>query len=81
MLFVSGDTAAEASEPRPKTLHIIFSNGTSQDITLVDSAKTQQFSINGAQGITGMTIQIMSVYSSTSGNAVALGDVEFFGSQ
>jgi hypothetical protein len=81
MLFISGDTAAEAAEPRPKTLHIVFSNGKSQDITLVDGAKTQQFSINGAQGITGMTIQIMSTYSSTSGKAVALGDVEFFGSQ
>ena len=81
MLFISGDTAAEASEPRPKTLHIVFSNGKSQDITLVDSAKPQQFGINGAHGITGMTIQIMSVYSSTSGNAVALADVEFFGSQ
>lgn len=78
MLFISGDTAAEASAARPKTLHIVFSNGSSQDITLSDSAKSQQVSINGAQGVTGMTIQIMSVYSSTSGNAVALGDVEFF---
>jgi hypothetical protein len=81
MLFISGDTAAEASEPRPKTLHIVFSNGTSQDVSLVDGAKAQQVSITGAQSITGMTIQIMSTYSSTSGNAVALGDVEFFGSQ
>jgi hypothetical protein len=81
MLFVSGDTAAEASEPRPKTLHMVFSNGASQDITLSDSAKTQQVSINGTQSVTGMTIQIMSVYTSTSGNAVALSDVEFFGSQ
>jgi hypothetical protein len=81
MLFISGDTAAESSEPRPKTLHVVFSNGKSQDITLVDGAATQRVSINGAQGVTGMTIQITSVYTSTSGKAVALGDVEFFGSQ
>ena len=78
MLFISGDTAAESSEARPKTLHVVFSNGSSQDITLSDGAKAQQVSINGAQSVTGMTIQIMSVYTSTSGNAVALGDVEFF---
>jgi hypothetical protein len=28
-----------------------------------------------------MTIQITSVYGSTTGNPVALGDVEFFGAQ
>ena len=76
------DLENEFARPEPGSeLHIVFSNGKSQDITLVDGAKTQQFSINGAQGITGMTIQIMSTYSSTSGKAVALGDVEFFGSQ
>jgi hypothetical protein len=81
MLFLSGDTAAEASEPRPKSLHIVFSNGATQDVTLIDTAKAQQVSINGAQGVTGLTIQITAVYSSTTGNAVALSDVEFFGSQ
>jgi hypothetical protein len=81
LLFVAGDTAAEASEPRPKTLHIVFSNGTSHDVTLSDTAKAQQVTVSGAQGITGMTIEITSVYSSTTGNAVALSDVEFFASQ
>jgi hypothetical protein len=81
MLFISGDTANELSEARPKVLHIVFSNGASQNITLVDSGNSQQFTITGATGITGMTIQITSVYASTSGTAVALGDVEFFGKQ
>jgi len=81
MLFISGDTANELSEPRPKELHITFSNGASQDVTLVDSANSQQFTINGASGVTSATIQVTSVYASTSGNAVALSDVEFFGRQ
>jgi hypothetical protein len=81
MLFASGDTAAESSEPRPKSLHIVFSNGTTQDVTLTDTAKSQSVSISGAQGVTGMTIQITAVYTSTIGNAVALSDVEFFGAQ
>jgi hypothetical protein len=59
----------------------VFSNGTSHDVTLSDTAKAQQVTVSGAQGITGMTIEITSVYSSTTGNAVALSDVEFFGSQ
>jgi len=81
LLFISGNTANELSEPRPKELHIVFSNGVSQNVTLADEATSQQFNINGATNVTGVTIQIMSVYASTSGNAVALSDVEFFGRQ
>jgi hypothetical protein len=79
MLFISGNTANELSEARPKVLHITFSNGASQNITLVDSGNSQQFNITGANGINGMTIQITSVYPSTTGTDVALSDVEFFG--
>jgi hypothetical protein len=81
MLFIAGDTANELSEARPKVLHITFSNGASQDVTLVDNGNSQQFNITGATGITGMTIQVTSVYPSTTGKAVALSDVEFFGKQ
>ena len=79
MLFISGNTANELSEARPKLLHIVFSNGASQNITLSDSGNSQQFNITGANGITSMTIQITSVYPSTTGTDVALSDVEFFG--
>jgi hypothetical protein len=81
MLFISGYTSDEASVLLPKTLHLVFSNGTTQNVTLADNGTPQQISINGAQGITGMTIQITSVYGSASGHPVALGDVEFFGTQ
>ena len=81
LLFISGNTANELSGPRPKELHITFSNGVSQNVTLADEATSQQFNINGATKVTGVTIQIMSVYGSTSGNDVALSDVEFFGRQ
>jgi hypothetical protein len=81
MLFISGNTANELSEARPKALHLVFSNGASQTVTLVDSGNSQQFNITGATGITGMTIQITSVYPSTTGTDVALSDVEFFGKQ
>jgi hypothetical protein len=81
MLFISGNTANELSEARPKVLHIVFSNGASQNITLVDNGNSQQFQINGASGVTSATIQITSVYPSTSSTTVALSDVEFFGRQ
>lgn len=81
MLFISGYTSNEASVLLPKTLDLVFSNGTTQTLTLADTGNTQQMSISGAQGITGMTIQITSVYGSASGHPVALGDVEFFGTQ
>jgi hypothetical protein len=60
-------------------VHIVFSNGASQNLTLADTGNSQQFNINGATGISSMTIQITSVYPSTTGTAVALSDVEFFG--
>jgi hypothetical protein len=81
MLFISGYTSNEASVLLPKTLHLVFSNGATQNVTLADNGSTQQMTINGAQGITGMTIQVTSVYGSASGHPVALGDVEFFGTQ
>jgi hypothetical protein len=81
MLFISGDTANELSEARPKQVHIVFSNGASQNLTLADTGNSQQFTINGASAISSMTIQITSVYPSTTGTAVALSDVEFFGKQ
>ncbi len=81
LLFISGNTANELSGPRPKELHIVFSNGVSKTVTLADEATSQQFNVNGATKVTGVTIQIMSVYGSTSGNDVALSDVEFFGRQ
>jgi hypothetical protein len=81
MLFISGYTSDEASVLLPKTLHLAFSNGTAQNVTLADNGTTQQIGINGAQGITGMTIQITSVYGQASAQPVALGDVEFFGTQ
>jgi hypothetical protein len=79
MLFISGDADNYLAEPRPKELHLVFSNGATQNITLADEAKSQQFDIKGASGITGMTIQIMSVYPSTTGDAVSVSDIEFFG--
>jgi hypothetical protein len=81
MLVISGYTSDEASVLLPKTLHLVFSNGATQDVTLADTGTTQQTTINGAQGITGMTIQVTSVYGSASGHPIALGDVEFFGTQ
>jgi hypothetical protein len=81
MLFISGDTANELAEARPKQVHIVFSNGASQNLTLADTGSSQQFTINGASSISSMTIQVTSVYPSTTGTAVALSDVEFFGKQ
>ena len=48
ILFISGNTANELSEPRPKELHIVFSNGATQNLLLADEATSQQFNINGA---------------------------------
>ena len=49
MLFISGYTSDEASVVLPKALHLVFSNGATQNVTLADNGTTQQISINGAR--------------------------------
>lgn len=76
----SGPTPADAylNQPRPKLVHVVFSDGTSKDITLGDQS-ADQFTDIDAKQVTRVEIHILSTYPPTgaSVSSVAISNVEF----
>jgi hypothetical protein len=74
----SGKPEEFLAQPRPKTLHLIFSDGTTKDLSLKDSGKFQSFDVD-ARLITKLEVQISSVYSSVQGGQdAAISELEFY---
>ncbi len=81
----AGTAAADdfLAQPRPHNVHLVFSNGTTADLTLKDEdpkvAKNAQFYPVEAKQVTFVEIHIMSVYApaGASPSSVALAEVEF----
>ena len=71
------------AQPRPHLVHLVFSNGTTADLTLKDEdpkvAKNAQFYPIDAKQVSFVEIHIMSVYApaGASPSAVAIAEVEF----
>jgi hypothetical protein len=79
--FTNGPADKYAEQARPKLLHIIYSDGSSQDITLPD--RHDQYGVElHARGVTWMKIQVMSVYDATGSGPnskfMALAEIELF---
>ena len=86
--FDSGAAGTAAADdfliqPRPRSVHLVFSNGTTKDLTLKDEdpkvAKNAQFYPIDAKQVSFVEIHIMSVYApaGASPSSVALAEVEF----
>ena len=81
----AGTTPADdfLAQPRPHVVHLVFSNGTTTDLTLKDEdpkvAKNAQFYAIDAKQVTFVEIHIMSVYApaGASPSSVAIAEVEF----
>lgn len=81
----SGTTPVDdfLAQPRPHLVHLVFSNGTTTDLTLRDEdprvAKNAQFYTIDAKQVTFVEIHIMSVYApaGASPSSVAIAEVEF----
>jgi len=71
------------AQPRPHQVHLVFSNGTTADLTLKDEdpkvAKNAQFYPIDAKQVTFVEIHIMSVFApaGASPSSVAIAEVEF----
>ena len=71
------------AQPRPHQVHLVFSNGTTTDLTLKDEdpkvAKNAQFYPIDAKQVTFVEIHIMSFYApaGASPSSVAIAEVEF----
>nr|MDP8970979.1 hypothetical protein [Actinomycetota bacterium] len=78
--FYSGSSQepeAFTAQPRPKDLHLVFSDGSSADVTLNDTWDFQPFEAGGKQ-VTEVVIRIDSVYGPAPDGACAIREVEFF---
>ena len=66
------------AEPRPKQVHLVFSNGDSTDITLSDSNQAQFTAIDVKQ-VTSVEIHVMSTWAPAGAapSSVAITEVEF----
>jgi hypothetical protein len=71
------------AQPRPHTVHLVFSNGTTADLTLKDEdpkvAKNAQFYAVDARQVSFVEIHVTSVFApaGASPSAVAIAEVEF----
>ncbi|HET9847363.1 MAG TPA: zinc ribbon domain-containing protein [Candidatus Dormibacteraeota bacterium] len=66
------------AQPRPHQVHLVFSNGTSKDLTLADKDSAQFFPIDAKQ-VTSVEVHIVSMYPTTGAapSSVAIDEVEF----
>lgn len=67
------------SHPRPKEVHLVFSDGSTKDITLKDKADFQRIAVK-ARDVTTVQVQIVSVYRSLQGSSeCSFAEIELFG--
>ena len=66
------------AQPRPHQIHLVFSDGTTQDLSLSDSEKAQFYAINAKQ-VTFVEIHVQSVWQTATAppSSVAITEVEF----
>ncbi len=76
LVITSGAAADFARLARPKTVQIIYSDGTGQELTLQDDPKPIAYYIYARQ-VTSMTMKITSVYPVAGTSQVAVAEVEF----
>lgn len=64
------------NQPRPQLLHLTFNDGSTADISLVDSSSFQTFKVH-ARHASQVQIVVESAYQSAVGQNVAMSEVEF----
>lgn len=80
MILHSGASDAFIADGRPSSLHLVFSNDESFTISPQDTSQAQTITIDHADLISSVEIQVSAVYPGTGGNSnVAVSEVELFG--
>ncbi|MGH9195859.1 MAG: NADase-type glycan-binding domain-containing protein, partial [Acidimicrobiia bacterium] len=78
--FTAGASAKPeefVAQPRPKDLHLVFSDGSTKDIRLEDSSEFQAFDVT-AKAVARVEIHIVSVYGSLKGQDCSIAEVELY---
>lgn len=74
----SGDAAAYVTYGRPSVLHLVYSTGQSDTVTVTDQSKIQTIYLSHAAGITSVEIEVAGIYQGNSGANVAISEIEFY---
>lgn len=77
LIGAAGTPQSYLSEPRPEIVHLAFSDGTSTDLSLQDSAKFQAYGVH-ARAVTSLQLTISAVYPSPLGQNCSIAEIEFF---
>jgi len=74
----SSEPAAFLTQPRPGSVRLSFSDGTTKDLLIKDEAGFQSFSVKATK-VTEVKLQILLVYpSAQGGHDTSIAEVEFF---
>lgn len=65
------------AQPRPRSLLIVFPDGSEQKIDLRDEARFQEFKVD-AREVDRVTLRILDVYKGQSGSDTSIAEVQFF---
>lgn len=79
MIIISGASDSFTAHDRPSVLRMEYSNQASDDITLSDTSKQQQFNLTHANAISNVQIQIADVFGAQGASDVAVTEIELFG--
>ncbi|WP_326948736.1 hypothetical protein OG439_08075 [Amycolatopsis sp. NBC_01307] len=66
------------AQDRVRVLHVVYSTGKTEDITLTDQPDEQNVSFKNGQGITQAEIHLQTPYRAIRGTEVRLSEIEFF---
>jgi hypothetical protein len=76
MIMHSGLPQDHKSENRPKTLHLVYSNGKAIDVHVKDDPAEQQMKLTDGKNVTSVQIHVTEVYNSIKGRNTAIAEIE-----
>ncbi|MEV6601438.1 zinc ribbon domain-containing protein [Actinoplanes sp. NPDC051346] len=78
-LIVTAGTAEKFTEHhRPAKLHLVYSTNQSDTLTIEDTGDPQTLTLDAAEGVTSVQIEITDVFRAQKGTDVAVSEFEFF---
>ena len=77
LVLTSGAANDFARLARPKTVQLVYSDGTSEELTLKDDRNAVTYPIHARQ-VTSVAVKVLSVYPVGGSSAVAMTEIEVF---
>jgi len=76
--FEIGDNDKFDQSFRVERLHLVYSNGKTEDLQLKDQPDPQELTLQNGHNITSVEMHVMATYQSLHGTDVAISEIELF---